>query len=177
MRRRDLQRPVALFELRHLLADGFAMPSRLFNPSVAMLLIAVAGLPATAFGQGSSVAWRSNLDQAKVEAAQSGRLLLIHFTTKTCGPCRLLDQQVFSQPQVGPAIEQHFVPVRLDADDNQAIAKMFRIDRVPSEFIITPAGKILANPPIPNQPEQYLAQLQNMARHFQQTAAQSPQST
>jgi YHS domain-containing protein len=135
------------------------------------LLLALAALPAVAFGQSSGVNWRTNLDQAKMEAAQSGRLLLIHFTTKTCGPCRLLDQQVFSQPHVGSAIEQHFVPVRLDADHNVAIAKMFRIDRVPAEYIVTPEGKILANPPIPNQPGPYLEQLENMAQHFQQTIA------
>jgi protein disulfide-isomerase len=131
----------------------------------------VALLPTVAFAQASSVAWRTNLDQAKVEAAQTRRLLLVHFTTAKCGPCRQLDQQVFSQPHVGPAIEQNFVPVRIDADDDQALAAMYRIDRVPVELVITPDGQVLANPPIPDKPDTYLAQLQNMARHFQQVAA------
>jgi YHS domain-containing protein len=135
------------------------------------LIVTIACLPAVAAGQTSSVNWRTNLDQAKLEAAQTRRFLLVHFTTKTCGPCRLLDQQVFSQPHVGPAIEQHFVPVRLDADENLAVAKMFRVDKVPAEFVVTPEGQILANPPIPNQPEPYLTQLQNIAGHFQQVAA------
>jgi YHS domain-containing protein len=142
--------------------------------SVVALLASVACLPAVVFGQAPGVNWRTNLDQAKVEAAQTRRLLLVHFTTKTCGPCRVLDQQVFSQPHVGPAIEQHYVPVRLDADENQAWAAKFRVDRVPAEFVVTPEGQVLANPPIPDKPEAYLAQLQNMAQHFQQAAAPGP---
>jgi protein disulfide-isomerase len=142
--------------------------------AAATLIVAVACLPVVAAEQATSVAWRTNLDQAKVEAAQSRKFLLVHFTTKTCGPCRLLDQQVFGQPHVGPAIEQNFVPVRLDADENPAIAKMFQVDRVPAEFVVSPEGQILANPPIPNQPEPYLAQLQTIARHFQQARGVAP---
>jgi YHS domain-containing protein len=128
----------------------------------------VACLPAVTLAQTPGVAWRNNFDQAKVEAAQTGRLVLLHFTTKKCAPCRVLDQTVFNQPQVGPAIEQNFVPVRVDADDNQALAMNFRIDRVPTEIILTPEGKVLANPPIPDKPDPYLAQLQNIANHFRQ---------
>ncbi|HEX6963417.1 MAG TPA: thioredoxin family protein [Lacipirellula sp.] len=148
------------------------MLSRLFVQRTGPLLLALAALPAVAFGQAaSSVNWRTNLNQAKMEAAKTRRMLLIHFTTKTCGPCKRLDQQVFSQPQVGPGIEQYFVPVRLDADDNMAIAKQFGVDRVPSEYIVSPEGKILAAPSIPNQAGPYLEQLQNLAQHFQQTTA------
>jgi YHS domain-containing protein len=131
-------------------------------------LLVAASLPALALGQTSGVAWRTDYEQAKVEAAQTGRLVLIHFTTKKCAPCKTLDKTVFSQPQVGPAIEQDFVPIRVDADDNQALAMNFRIDRVPTEIIMTPEGKVLANPPIPDQPGPYLAQLQNIARHFRE---------
>jgi YHS domain-containing protein len=144
--------------------------------STLALLASAACLPAVVVGQTPGVNWRTNLDQAKLEAAQTRRLLLVHFTTKTCGPCRVLDQQVFSQPHVGPAIEQHYVPVRLDADENQAWAAKFRVDHVPAEFVVTPEGQVLANPPIPDKAEHYLAQLQNMAQHFQRAAAQAGQT-
>jgi protein disulfide-isomerase len=117
------------------------------------------------------VNWRSNLEQAKLEAAQSKRLLLVHFMTPRCGPCKYLDQNVFSLPQVGDAIEQDFVPVRIDADASPAMAAMFRVDKVPSEFIMTPEGNVLANPPIPDKADSYVAQLQGFARHYKQQAA------
>jgi YHS domain-containing protein len=156
------------------------MLTRLFVRNVGALLV-VACVPALVHAQGqsqaptTSVAWRTNLDQAKMEAAHSRRLLLLHFTTKTCGPCRVLDQNVFSQPQVGPAIEQYYVPVRIDADASPALAAQYRIDRVPTEIVATPEGQLLANPPIPDRVDAYLAQLQNMARHFGQSTGAAAQ--
>lgn len=152
------------------------MLSRLFKHSVGILVV-VACLPVMAQAQTSGVAWRTNLDQAKLEAAQSRRLLLLHFTTKSCGPCRALDQNVFSQPHVGPAIEQDYVPVRIDADASPALAAMYRIDRVPTEIVASPDGQMLANPPIPDKADAYLAQLQNMARHFRQVASPPAQGS
>jgi protein disulfide-isomerase len=119
----------------------------------------------------SGVNWRTNLEQAKLEAAQSKRLLLVHFMTPKCGPCKYLDQNVFCLPQVGAALEQDFVPVRIDADASPAMAAMFRVNSVPTEFIMTPEGNVLANPPIPDKADAYVSQLQGFARHYKQQAA------
>lgn len=117
----------------------------------------------------TGVNWRTNVDAAMVEAAQSNKLVLLHFTTRTCGPCKALDQTVFSQPQVGAALEIDYVPVRVDADVAKALAGRYRIERVPTEVIVTPDGNPIASPEIPNAPEPYVAQLQNLAHHFRQT--------
>ncbi len=122
--------------------------------------------PATLYGQTTGVAWRNNLDAAKIEAAQSGRLLLLHFYTQTCGPCKALDAGVLSQPQVGAAVEHSYVPVKIDAEANEAIARMFRIDRVPTEVVLTPEGKVVAVLSTPQMPDAYVDQLQNLATHF-----------
>jgi protein disulfide-isomerase len=123
------------------------------------------------------VNWRTNVDAAMVEAAQSNRLVLLHFTTRTCGPCKALDQSVFNQPQVGAAIEQDYVPVRIDADASKALAGRYRIDKVPTQIIVTPDGNPVASPPIPDKAEPFVAQLQNLAQHFRQTRMQNSVGT
>jgi YHS domain-containing protein/thioredoxin-related protein len=135
-----------------------------------VVTLAAVVAPVAAFAE-SSVRWRSNLDAAKIEATQSNRLLLLHFTRKSCGPCKYLDDHVFSQPHVGPAVEQHYVPVRIDADASPALANSFRIDRVPTEIILTSQGEVVANLPIPDKADAYLGQLQNVAQHYAQTTA------
>lgn len=159
------------------------MFSRLFAQSV-VAQVAVASLSLvvhaqspfgqTPYGQQQAapgVNWRTNLDAAKVEAAQSNRHLLLHFTTRSCGPCKALDQTVFNQPQVAAAIEQHFVPVRIDADLERAMAGRYQIDRVPTEIVVMPDGTPVAKPPIPDKPDAYVAQLQGLAQHLQQSQA------
>lgn len=146
------------------------MTSRLFTCSAGALAV-VASLSLMAHGQApiTGVNWRSNLDAAKLEAAQTDRLVLLHFTTRTCGPCKMLDQSVFSQPDVAAALEKDYVPVRIDADASPALAARYRIKQVPTEFILAPDGTEVANPPIPDKPDAFTGQLQSFARHFRQS--------
>lgn len=140
---------------------------------------AVASISLLVHGQALTpgVNWRINVDAAMVEAAQSNRLVLLHFTTRSCGPCKALDQSVFNQPQVGAAIEQDFVPVRIDADIAKALVGRYQIERVPTEVIVTPDGALVASPPIPNAPQPYVEQLKNLAQHFRQNSQQNSVGT
>jgi YHS domain-containing protein/thioredoxin-like negative regulator of GroEL len=130
-------------------------------------VLAVVGLCAQAMGA-DAVSWRNNLDAAKIEATQSGKLVLLHFYTSTCGPCRLLDQNVFSQPQIGDDIERNFVPVKINAEQSPAIAAAYRIERVPSEIVLNNQGNVVASLSCPQVPSEYAGQLANLADHYRQ---------
>ncbi|MBA4105010.1 MAG: hypothetical protein C0485_04570 [Pirellula sp.] len=143
----------------------------------AFAAVASVSLLARAQAPTIGVNWRTNIDAAMVEAAQSNRLVLLHFTTRTCGPCKALDQSVFNQPQVGVALEQDYVPVRVDADIAKALVGRYRIERVPTEIIVTPDGTPIASPEIPNTPQPYVEQLKNLAQHFRQTNTQNSVGT
>ncbi|MCH8839664.1 MAG: thioredoxin family protein [Planctomycetes bacterium] len=94
-----------------------------------ILTTALLSLAANAsFSQAEAVRWRTNLDAAKIEATQSGKLVLLHFWTPSCGPCRTLEQDVFSQPQIGDFLEQSFVPVKVNAEISPALAGAYQID-------------------------------------------------
>jgi YHS domain-containing protein/thiol-disulfide isomerase/thioredoxin len=148
------------------------MVSRFFRREVFAVLFALYA-PAMLHGQTTGVAWRTNLDAAKIEAAQTGRLLLLHFYTQSCGPCKALDAAVLNQPQVGAAVEQSYVPVKIDAEASEAIARMFRIDRVPTEVVLTPEGRVVAVLSTPQVPDKYVEQLQDVATHVR---SQTPNS-
>jgi protein disulfide-isomerase len=134
-----------------------------------LVALAVIWLPVFARAQSPGIAWRNNLDTAKIEAARSGRLLLLHFWSPTCYPCKVLDQNVLSQPHVGAAVEREYVPVKIDAEAEVALARAFRIEHVPTDVVLTPQGNIVATLAAPKTPDDYLTQLQDLARHFRQT--------
>ncbi|MBX3424233.1 MAG: thioredoxin family protein [Pirellulales bacterium] len=140
----------------------------IFVAAIACLFAAAWSPSAIAEG----VAWRTNLDAAKVESASTGKLLLIHFYTTTCGPCKVLDNAVFSQPHVGPALEQNYVPVKIDADSSMALAGMYRLKSVPTDVVLDPQGSPLASLNCPQQADKYLEQLSTLAAHYRQTMQQ-----
>ncbi len=152
----------------------FAMFSR---PKLSTLVAIAAAvcLPGVVRAEPIGIAWRTNLDAAKLEAAQTGRLLLLHFQTQSCAPCRVLDQTVLSQPQVGAVVERDYVPVKVDADAQPALRNWFKITHVPAEVVLTPQGNVVATLSPPDNPDAYIAQVQNLSRHFRQSTPSGAQ--
>lgn len=144
------------------------MSNRTLLPAVlaSLLVVGIHGLVAA-----DSVSWRNHLDGAKIEAAQSGKLVLLHFYTTTCGPCRMLDENVFSQPQMGDEVERNFVPVKINADENPALASAYRVERVPSEIVLNSQGNVVASLSCPQSPSEYSSQLANVANHYRSHTA------
>jgi YHS domain-containing protein/thiol-disulfide isomerase/thioredoxin len=126
------------------------------------LLICVV-LASSSSAQHEGVRWHQDLEAAKALAGQTGRLVLVHFWTTSCAPCVALDQQVFNQPGVAAAIEAHFVPVKLDADQNSATAQGFGITRVPTDVVITPSGELVGKLISPPTPSAYVAEVNQLA--------------
>lgn len=79
------------------------------------------------------------LEKAKVE----GKLVMIDFYTKTCGPCRMMERDVFSTPECGEYINKRFVPIMIDGEDDGVgteIAKKHQVFIFPTYMIMSPDG-------------------------------------
>ncbi len=97
-----------------------------------------------AVGQSSAVRWQLNLETAKQTAAQSNRLVLVHFWAEWCVPCQAMERTVFSRPEVAAALEREYVPCRLNLDQFPATANQYGVTKIPTDVIITPQGQMIA---------------------------------
>jgi len=100
-------------------------------------------MASAAVGQSSAVRWQGNLETARRIAAQSNRLVLIHFWAEWCGPCQAMEQTVFSRPEVAAALERDYVPCRLNLDQFPSTANQYGVTRIPTDVIITPQGQLV----------------------------------
>lgn len=89
------------------------------------------------------IRWETNLDKALQQAQASDRLVLAHFWAEWCGPCRTMESTVFSQSGFGQALATHFVAVKIDYDQNQAVAKRLGVTRFPTDLILDSKGQVL----------------------------------
>ena len=89
--------------------------------------------------------WEISVDAAKRTANQSGRLVLIEFSTPWCSQCRIMENEVFNQPGIARAIEANYVPVHLNCDYAKETAKQYGVTMLPTTVIIapTPQGETL----------------------------------
>ncbi len=128
--------------------------------SAAMFSIYVLGcLGAVYAAAPATLQWQTNLEDAKRIAAQTNRLVLVHFWAPSCKPCLELEKNVFSQPQVQQFIDARFVPIKINADDAPTTTKRYGISRLPTDLILTPGAQIVGRLGCPPAADAYMQQL------------------
>lgn len=122
----------------------------------------------------SAVQWQPNLESAKQIAAQSNRLVLIHFWTEACPPCMRMEREVFSRPDVAAAIHANYVPVRINVQKLPNVAREFGVSAWPTDIILSPTGGIVERKTGAADPFQYMATLNQIAARARGPAPQQP---
>ncbi|REJ65956.1 MAG: thioredoxin [Planctomycetota bacterium] len=126
-----------------------------------------AGLAAHAqAARGDQVPWLDNVESALQIARQSNRMVLVHFYTDWCAPCKRLDNLVYSQAGVGQQIATNFVPVKINAEEHRQLVEQYGVSQWPTDVLLDASGNVLGKQQCPPSPEAYLAQLDQAIRYL-----------
>ncbi|QDU75119.1 Thiol:disulfide interchange protein DsbD [Bremerella volcania] len=118
-----------------------------------------------------AVRWAPDLDTAKRVAAAKNQLVLIHFYADNCPPCRRLEANVFSQASFAQAVEQNYIPIKINASDQPAIAKEFGVDRWPQDVVIAPSGQVVYRMISPQDQDRYTGILAQVSAKLNPSAS------
>lgn len=80
-------------------------------------------------------------EQALVEASKDGRLVFLDFYADWCPPCRRLDATTWKDPQVIAWLEQHAVPLKIDAERWTDLAARFEVEAYPTLIFVDASGR------------------------------------
>ncbi|MGZ0174439.1 MAG: thioredoxin fold domain-containing protein [Planctomycetales bacterium] len=94
-------------------------------------------------GPAAELNWGSDLKKAATESQKTGKPILITFTASWCHYCHKLLDETFTDQEVVAQVNEYFVPVVLDADENERAVQLLGIEAFPSTVVISPELNVL----------------------------------
>ncbi len=78
-------------------------------------------------------------------AGQEGKLVFIDMYATWCAPCRLMEEQVFTDKDLAAYYNQHFISYRVDTEKGNGVnlATIFDIRVLPTLLFLDPQGRVL----------------------------------
>lgn len=74
----------------------------------------------TEFHENSAVNWIT-FDEAYIKCKKNPRPIMIDVYTTWCGPCKMMSNQTFSNPQIAKYINDNFYAVKFDAETKDSV--------------------------------------------------------
>lgn len=94
-------------------------------------------------GRQAGIRWRAWGTPAFTEARELDRPVLLHLTAGWCHWCRLMDETTWADGDVVAAMNEEFLPVRVDADRHPHVQDRYIAGGWPTNAFLTPDGEVL----------------------------------
>ncbi len=114
----------------------------MFKTSTNMLALLAFALivPSLSFAIEREISWTEDYEAAVQRAATTNSIVLLHFYGDSCPPCKLLDKKTFHDPALVSKMNEHLVPVKINADRRRDLAQKFQVTRWPTDIYLFPNG-------------------------------------
>lgn len=86
--------------------------------------------------------WLTSLEDAQKLAIATNKNILIDFWATWCGPCKKMDMDSWSKPEV-KELMNNYVPLKIDIDVYRGISRKYNVKAIPYVFIVDPNGKVV----------------------------------
>jgi tetratricopeptide (TPR) repeat protein len=91
----------------------------------------------------SAVKWfEGSLEEAQAAAKAANKRLFVDVGAYWCPPCRKLDEEVFTRPEVGEALGKDYVAVHIDAEKGEGpdVVARYRVQAYPTLLVLEAGG-------------------------------------
>ena len=111
----------------------------------------------------AQIGWLGDLDKAREHAAQTRRLVLVHFWSDHCNPCLQVERNVFSNSAVARAMHANYVPVKIQVEQNRSLVTQLGVRAWPTDIILVADGREIYRGVTPQDPNRFISHLDQVA--------------
>ena len=112
--------------------------------AVVPIVVTLVGITAMHARAADPVVWRTDYNTARKEAQEKGLPLFVVVGTDDCFYCRKLESVAFRNEGVAALLSGAFVPLKIDATREPALAKALKVTMYPTMVLAAADGKIHA---------------------------------
>jgi thioredoxin-related protein len=114
--------------------------------TVAIALLVLVALMSSSMALGQEIQWHTYND-GMARGKFENKRVFIHFWAEWCAACKTMEKNTFSDPDVVAALNEDFIPVKVNADREVTTASMYRVQALPDNWFIAADGEIIGNRP------------------------------
>lgn len=108
-----------------------------------VLLVGLGCLLSSPFLKAGEVQWNKDIRQAARLATDQNKPLMVMVSAPWCGYCQQMLKTTFRDETLIDHINGGFVPVYLDADENEKWVEQLQVEGLPTMLIISPEMKVV----------------------------------
>ena len=93
---------------------------------------------------GSEIQWQSytsGMARGKFEKKK----IFLHFFADWCGACKIMEEKTFKDPEVIALLNENFIAIRINVDQDQATSNLFRVRALPDTFFMKDDSEIIGH--------------------------------
>jgi outer membrane lipoprotein-sorting protein len=91
----------------------------------------------------NSARWVYDLEEAKSLAAKSGKKIFVDFMATWCGPCKMLDRDVF-QKEDWKKMSKYIVFCKIDVDQQPSVSQSYNVTAMPTQMVLNADGSVVS---------------------------------
>ncbi|MFN0035105.1 MAG: thioredoxin family protein, partial [Saprospiraceae bacterium] len=79
------------------------------------------------------------------KATQKNKPVFVEFYAPWCAPCKVMEEEIFAQPDVFRYLNENFLNFRTDFDTpaGRTIAEIYAVEKLPTVLFLAPNGVVL----------------------------------
>jgi thioredoxin-related protein len=82
-------------------------------------------------------------DEGMALGKKEGKKILLHFYANWCSYCKKMEKEIFADSESAAFINQNFVPIRINSDDEAQLATSYSVSGLPTTYFMDKDGNPL----------------------------------